>query len=394
MIWQCNVALMCGHVLLIRDMDGSQDEDPSDDGMSTDEDIRELRSRQEASAAALVANTDDGRGIALQDDFDGNSHVPASPHISSLQHQAATLSLLPDQQPVRQCPCNLQYLHERQGVRSRVPATGMSRAACTRASEVDAEAAALEKEVEAIRAQDDAAITDRVDRAARDRAKGSAVKNQKALWERMLEMRILLQRCLQVSFLLAWIFRKVLADAKRHSITHVPTVQWPGWARRRSLSSMQACTAWRWAACCALLARQQEAEVRMRCRRRTGWRSRTCTRWRAASTRGCAPATGASRTPARLPWTSCWTCMMLSWSARLQPSRALQLQRARAPATSASEAAMQMPALQVGGGRDRRVFPLFSRNMQEGQGILKAGMENSPMVKTCLTVLQWSRGIG
>ncbi len=70
-------------------------------------------------------------------------------------------------------------------------------------SEEDEEAAALEREVEAIRAQDDAPITDRVDRMARDRAKGQAVKNQKALWERMLEMRILLQRCLQVSALLA-----------------------------------------------------------------------------------------------------------------------------------------------------------------------------------------------
>ena len=69
-------------------------------------------------------------------------------------------------------------------------------------SEEDEEAAALEREVEAIRAQDDAGITDRVDRVARDRAKGAAVKNQKALWERMLEMRILLQRCLQVSALL------------------------------------------------------------------------------------------------------------------------------------------------------------------------------------------------
>ena len=79
----------------------------------------------------------------------------------------------------------------------------MNKVACTGGdSDGDEEAAALEREVEAIRAQDDAAITDRVDRAARDRAKGAAVKNQKALWDRMLEMRILLQRCLQVSALL------------------------------------------------------------------------------------------------------------------------------------------------------------------------------------------------
>jgi protein AATF/BFR2 len=36
------------------------------------------------------------------------------------------------------------------------------------------------------------------DRAARDRAKGLAIRNQRALWERTLELRILLQRCLQV----------------------------------------------------------------------------------------------------------------------------------------------------------------------------------------------------
>lgn len=66
--------------------------------------------------------------------------------------------------------------------------------------EDEEEAAALEREVEATRAQDKAAITDRADCAAKERAKGAAVRNQKALWERALEMRILLQRCLQVSF--------------------------------------------------------------------------------------------------------------------------------------------------------------------------------------------------
>ncbi len=38
---------------LNRDLDGSDDEDPSENGGSTDEDIRELRSRQEASAGPL-----------------------------------------------------------------------------------------------------------------------------------------------------------------------------------------------------------------------------------------------------------------------------------------------------------------------------------------------------
>lgn len=64
----------------------------------------------------------------------------------------------------------------------------------------DEEAIALERELEATRAQDGASITDRADRAAKERAKGAAVRSQKALWERALEMRILLQRCLQVGF--------------------------------------------------------------------------------------------------------------------------------------------------------------------------------------------------
>ena len=66
-------------------------------------------------------------------------------------------------------------------------------------AEDDGKATALEREVEALRAQDEAALTDRGDRAAKERARGAAVRNQKALWESMLEMRILLQRCLQVS---------------------------------------------------------------------------------------------------------------------------------------------------------------------------------------------------
>ena len=66
-------------------------------------------------------------------------------------------------------------------------------------AEDDGKASALERVVEALRAQDEAALTDRGDRAAKERTRGAAVRNQKALWERMLEMRILLQRCLQVS---------------------------------------------------------------------------------------------------------------------------------------------------------------------------------------------------
>ncbi|BDA50915.1 Protein AATF [Coccomyxa sp. Obi] len=67
--------------------------------------------------------------------------------------------------------------------------------------DMDEEAAALEREFEAARsgADADAAAAARRDRAARERAKGLAVRNQRALWERMLELRILLQGCLQAS---------------------------------------------------------------------------------------------------------------------------------------------------------------------------------------------------
>lgn len=69
------------------------------------------------------------------------------------------------------------------------------------AGEMEEEAAALEAEFEAARAgasAGDLAAAGR-DRAARECAKGVAVRNQRALWERMLELRILLQGCLQVS---------------------------------------------------------------------------------------------------------------------------------------------------------------------------------------------------
>ena len=65
---------------LNRDMDGSEDEDLSDDGGSTDEDIRELRSRQEASAAPSDNGIDDE---GLQPDFDGASLTLATLHASS-----------------------------------------------------------------------------------------------------------------------------------------------------------------------------------------------------------------------------------------------------------------------------------------------------------------------
>ena len=62
----------------------------------------------------------------------------------------------------------------------------------------DEDAAALEREFEAARAQDAGAVSALAERAAKDRAKGAAIANQKALWDRALELRILLQRCVQV----------------------------------------------------------------------------------------------------------------------------------------------------------------------------------------------------
>lgn len=76
---------------LNRDMDGSEDEDPSDDGESTDEDIRELRSKQEASAAPSDTGINDG---GLQPDIDGDSLTPVSLHASSLHAQLCTAVIL------------------------------------------------------------------------------------------------------------------------------------------------------------------------------------------------------------------------------------------------------------------------------------------------------------
>ncbi|EIE26312.1 TRAUB-domain-containing protein [Coccomyxa subellipsoidea C-169] len=91
-------------------------------------------------------------------------------------------------------------LGDEQGARAE-PESAVTNGADIFEDEVDEEAAALEREFEAARAGTtaaDMAITNR-DRAARERAKGTAVKNQRALWERMLELRILLQSCLQAS---------------------------------------------------------------------------------------------------------------------------------------------------------------------------------------------------
>ncbi|KAG2443212.1 hypothetical protein HYH02_009286 [Chlamydomonas schloesseri] len=58
---------------------------------------------------------------------------------------------------------------------------------------------ALEAEYEALQEEDDAQLMSLRQKGERDRIKGLAVRNQQALYERVLEQRILLQRCLQAS---------------------------------------------------------------------------------------------------------------------------------------------------------------------------------------------------
>ena len=61
----------------------------------------------------------------------------------------------------------------------------------------DDETAALEAEFEAAAAADAEAVGALRERAARERSRGRALRNQRAVWEAVLEQRILLQRCLQ-----------------------------------------------------------------------------------------------------------------------------------------------------------------------------------------------------
>ncbi|KAG2443470.1 hypothetical protein HXX76_001825 [Chlamydomonas incerta] len=58
---------------------------------------------------------------------------------------------------------------------------------------------ALEAEYEALQEEDEAQLMSLRQKGERDRIKGLAVRNQQALYERALEQRILLQRCLQAS---------------------------------------------------------------------------------------------------------------------------------------------------------------------------------------------------
>lgn len=54
-------------------MDSSDDEEPSEDEGSTDEDIRELRSKQEASAGPSDLAFRNGGGLGLRNDTHGDS---------------------------------------------------------------------------------------------------------------------------------------------------------------------------------------------------------------------------------------------------------------------------------------------------------------------------------
>lgn len=61
------------------------------------------------------------------------------------------------------------------------------------------EAAELERQYAEAAAQDQIALADIKDRTSRERTKGLAVLHQKQLWDQNLQMRILLQRCLQAA---------------------------------------------------------------------------------------------------------------------------------------------------------------------------------------------------
>ena len=61
------------------------------------------------------------------------------------------------------------------------------------------EAAELERQYTEAAAQDEIALADMKDRSSKERTKGFAVLHQKQLWDQNLQMRILLQRCLQAA---------------------------------------------------------------------------------------------------------------------------------------------------------------------------------------------------
>lgn len=60
----------------------------------------------------------------------------------------------------------------------------------------DDEAAELERQYAQVARQDQAALANIKDHTGRERTKGLAVQHQKQIWEKNLELRILLQKCL------------------------------------------------------------------------------------------------------------------------------------------------------------------------------------------------------
>jgi len=100
------------------------------------------------------------------------------------------------------------------------------------------EMAALEAEFAAAAAADAAAVGALRERAARERARGLALRNQRAVWEAVLEMRILLQRCLQARGQRC-ASNGSMSVARRVLVCHTAVLQtcasWP--ARHQSIGS-------------------------------------------------------------------------------------------------------------------------------------------------------------
>ncbi|EFJ50087.1 apoptosis antagonizing transcription factor-like protein, partial [Volvox carteri f. nagariensis] len=86
----------------------------------------------------------------------------------------------------------VDWRDEREGQRARTSSKGSSRGAGD-------EFEALEAEYEALQEEDDKQLEALRHKGERDRVKGAAVRNQQVLYERTLEQRILLQKCLQAS---------------------------------------------------------------------------------------------------------------------------------------------------------------------------------------------------
>lgn len=175
---------------------------------------------------------------------------------------------------------------------------------------MDEEIAALEREFEAARAGGGAAdaIVASRERSARERAKGQAVKTQRTLWERMLELRILLQGCLQVG-------RTTPRQSTRNN--NVCCIVDVGFATVAAMVS----------------ARPRTDDFKNLGvmygvgRHLTGWCGRTCTRRPAPRRRSCAQGCAASPTAQPPPSTRCWISAMLCLTASPTAQPPAQKQR-------------------------------------------------------------------